>query len=155
MSGLRARSLVAAALATLLVAAAPGVSYDLRADEGRGHTIASHVGKTDAFLRGRLTDEQEIERASTFDSLEIAERAVAAVLRDHAGIVAAWAARQGDVGHQRVLRLDGDAGFPAGRVLVRGASAPVPASRVRVILCRTERDSHTWFVRTAYPELQE
>src|SRR5204862_1615323 len=39
-----------------------------------GHTIAKHVGKTEAELRARLAVELRRDAISTFSSLEVAER---------------------------------------------------------------------------------
>ena len=54
---------------------------DLARDEAAGgHTLARHVGKTDAELRARLKAEPDISAASTYTDLETAERVVAEVL---------------------------------------------------------------------------
>jgi hypothetical protein len=57
---------LAAALALSVAVAAQGTRRDLRADEALGgHTLARHVGKTDAELAARLKREPQISAAST------------------------------------------------------------------------------------------
>ena len=57
-------------------------AVSLAAEEAAGgHTIARHVGRTEAQLRARLAQQANIPAASTFKTLQEAERAVAAALR--------------------------------------------------------------------------
>ena len=66
----------AAAKATSTVA-----SYDLAADEALGgHTLARHVGKSDAQLAARLRAERQISAASTYPDAGTASRVVAATV---------------------------------------------------------------------------
>ena len=124
---------------------------DLRTEAALGgHTIARHVGKSDGFLHQRLADEPEIAYASSFDTLAGAEQAIDAVIREHVAAIAAWAA---SATGRRILRLDGDAGRPVGRVLARGSSGAVATSRLRVVLRRLIHRDRSWFVLTAFPEL--
>src|SRR4051794_5666599 len=56
---------------------------DLSIDESRGgHTLARHVGRTDAELRQRLIDEPNISAASTYTSRATAELTVARALAE-------------------------------------------------------------------------
>jgi len=113
-----------------------------------GHTIARHVGRSDADLRRRLRREPNLAAASTFRDRESAERAVTAALAIGRERIDAWAA----AGKRStlVLRWRGD-GAIVGRVLERGAASPVPAEGARVVL---RRQGDGWFVLTAYPEVR-
>jgi hypothetical protein len=73
-----------------------GSGRDLSVDESMGgHTLARHVGKTDAELSSRLRRERQISSASTYTDRETADRAVgAAVAASHAKITA-WERRNG------------------------------------------------------------
>lgn len=127
--------------------AAP-VRRDLQADEARGgHTIARHVGRTDAQLRERLARES-ISAASTYTDLETAERVVGLTLRRHAARVERWEAREGPRPNL-VLPFAAPAQPPIGRVLRRGAREAVEAYAAVVVL-RWRPDGS--FVLTSYPE---
>ncbi len=124
------------------------VRHDLAADEARGgHTIARHVGLSDAQLRQRLSRES-ISAASTYPDLETAERVVGLTLRRHATRLAEWEARQGPRPNL-VLPFSAPDRRPVGRVLRRGAKDPVEAHAAVVVL-RWRRDGT--FVLTSYPE---
>lgn len=128
------------------VAGAPRLDADER--DG-GHTLARHVGRSEAQLRARLQREPSISAASSFSDRANAERAVAGALAQETSRVASWVARR----DRRDLALDfrGVAARPVGTVLPRGAPAPLPASDARVVL---RRKGDGYFVLTAYP-LQE
>lgn len=122
--------------------------YDLEADEARGgHTLARHVGRTDAQLRERLEDDRGISTASTYATQAIAERTVARTLRANADRVEAWTARRGN---RPNLALDyhGARGEVIGRSIQRGR-APVDCSDAVLVL---RWDGRSSYVLTSYPE---
>jgi hypothetical protein len=123
---------------------------DLSIDEGMGgHTLARHVGKTDAELAARLRREPQIASASTYTDRESAERAVGAALADNRGRVASWANRSGPRPNL-VLHFSSD--LAVGRTLSRGRPGPVESRRVLVVLRWLER-SKRFYVLTSYPEV--
>lgn len=120
-------------------------------DEAQGgHTLARHVGRTDAQLHDRLRREPNIGAASTWTDRDTAERVIAAALERQAARVRAWSARDGA---RPNLALDyrGDAVTPLGRSLVRGARNAVPCTDALVVL-RWDTRKTRFFVLTAYPE---
>ncbi len=122
--------------------------YDLEADEARGgHTLARHVGRTDAQLRDRLAGERGISTASTYTTRELAERTVARTLRANADRVRSWTARRGS---RPNLALDyhGPRGEVLGRSIRRGR-APVDCTDAVIVLRWDGRGS---YVLTSYPE---
>ena len=123
---------------------------DLAADEAAGgHTLARHVGLSDADLARRLAREPNLAAASTFTDRAAAERAVGAALDAGRARLRDWAARP--PGANLALAWSGD-GSPVGRVLERGAAAPATAAGARVVVRRRGDD---WYVLTAYPEIPE
>lgn len=123
--------------------------YDLADDEARGgHTLARHVGRTDAELRARLGREPGISAASTYDDQEGAERTVARTLAQHARRVSDWVARTG-ARPNLALRYRGD-GEVLGRTLTRGANTPTPSTSAVVVLRWSREDDY--YVLTSYPE---
>jgi hypothetical protein len=130
---------------TTVVFAASG--RNLAADESAGgHTLARHVGRSDAELAARLAAEPGLAAASAFTDRPTAERAVAAALAAERRRVDDWRAR--GRGETLAIAWRGD-GAPVGRLLERGAPRAEEVSGVRVVL---RRDSESFFVLTAYPE---
>ena len=122
-------------------------SRDLAADEARGgHTLARHVGKTDAELRSRLKAEPDISAASTYFDADTAARVVAEVLSRKSDEVRKWEQRTGSRPNL-VLRLD--TGEPIGRSIRQGQSNAREVESAVVVLRWTGSD---WFVLTSYPE---
>jgi len=148
------RRLLAAVALTLSIAApARGdATRDLSADEQRGgHTLASHVGRTDEQLRRRLRDQTQISAASTYTDRETAERVVGSVLQQSADRVRSWTRRRGSRPNLALRSVGDPRGPPIGRILQRGASTPRPARGAVVVLRWDERDA-SYDVLTSYPE---
>ena len=140
-------------LALLLVLAAAGhtaaAGHDLSADEAMGgHTLARHVGKSDAELRDRLRRESEISAASSYTDLVTAERVVEAAITNGGRPLSAWLARKGS---RPNLALHHDAGEVIGRSLSRRRKDPVPCENATVILRWNDR-LQKFYVLTSYPE---
>ena len=131
---------------------APAVAntgYDLARDEARGgHTLARHVGRTDAQLRERLRREQ-ISAASTYVDRATAERVVARTLARQRSRVDQWLARKGS---RPNLALDyrGDRGETIGRSLTRRSPQTIPC-RDAVVVLRWD-GNRGFIVLTSYPE---
>jgi hypothetical protein len=121
---------------------------DLRRDESRGgHTIARHVGRTDAQLRARLARES-ISAASTYADLDAAERVVARALAANARRVQGWIDQRGPRSNL-AIRYRARDGIPTGRAMRRGKEASTEVTGAVVVL-RWRDDSH--YVLTSYPE---
>ena len=130
--------------------AAPASAWDvdLERDERRGgHTIAKHVGRTDAQLQARLRRES-ISAASTYVDLESAERIVARALDENSRRVQTWIDRR-STRPNLAIRYRARDRLPTGRVLQRGDSASEEAFGAVVVL-RWRNDD--WYVLTSYPE---
>jgi hypothetical protein len=113
-----------------------------------GHTIARHVGQTEAQLRARLIAEPRIPAASSFSSLRIAEGTVSEVLRANAAPIRAWAARA--MLTQR-MRITYDTARTIGAGVVRNTGALTQMNKVLVVLEKTSRNGKIYFVLTAFP----
>lgn len=124
-------------------------TIDLMAEEASGgHTIAEHIGKTEAELRLRLSQEPRITAASSFRNLSEAEQFVSQAVRRNAGAIKAWAqtARAGDV---RAFVYG--AGKSVGSGVLRSAGKMQTMTSVRVVLEKTQIANKIYFVLTAYP----
>ena len=126
---------------------------DLSMDESKGgHTLARHVGKTDAELRERLRREPQISSASTYTDRTRAEQSVGAALATSGRTLEAWENRTGRRPNL-VLHYRNPKRQPVGRSLSRSQQASMPSSRVLVVLRWDER-GRTFYVLTSYPEAE-
>ena len=126
-------------------------SRDLSVDESRGgHTLARHVGQTDAALRARLAREPGISAASTYTDRAIAEATVGLVLAEQAKRIQTWAARQGNRPNL-ALSYSGPSKHVIGRTLPRGRREPIPSTDAVVVL---RCDGTGFYVLTSYPEVR-
>ncbi len=136
------------------VAAQPAAAArrDLRQDERLGgHTIARHVGKTEAELRARLSRER-ISAASTYTDLATAETVVHATLEASAERLESWRVRTGRRPNL-ALRYRGSRERRIGHALERGGAVPVPCYDAVVVL-RWREDLGQFYVLTSYPEVR-
>lgn len=129
----------------------PVAGRDLAIDESMGgHTLARHVGKSDAELAERLRLEPRISAASTYTDRATAERAVAAALAGAGRTLTSWERRSGRRPNL-VLNYRHPERRSLGRSLRRGRRAAQPASGALVVLRWHDR-SGRFYVLTSYPE---
>ena len=114
-----------------------------------GHTIARHVGRSEAQLRARLAAESRITAASTFRTLADAEKSVAQALRAQQGVIKAWA-KTANVGQTKAITHD--AGRVVGFGVLRSSNTTVQMSRLTVVLRKVSDRGRIYFVLTAFPK---
>jgi Bacterial CdiA-CT RNAse A domain len=120
---------------------------DLALDESSGgHTLARHVGRSDAELRDRLANEQ-VSAASTYTDRATAEQAVTAAIAGSQPRMQSWLGRSG---RRTNLVLDYDSPTPLGRSLRSGEASPLPCSHAVVVL--KWKAPAGYYVLTSYPE---
>ena len=123
--------------------------HDLSVDEAMGgHTLARHIGKTDAELIGRLRQEPDISSASTYTDRQTAERVIGAALASGGAPFQKWKARQGRRPNF-VLRYN--AHEMIGRSVQRGHTQSVACERALMVL-RWDDRRRQFYVLTSYPE---
>jgi hypothetical protein len=143
----------AAAPARTVPASASAPHRDLSIDESSGgHTLARHVGRTDAQLADRLRAEPQISAASTWTDRDTAERAIAAAIDTGGRRLSSWEHRSGRRPNL-VLHYTDRSGTTLGRSLARGARTSVPCTQALVVLRWDERRDR-FHVLTAYPEVE-
>ncbi len=114
-----------------------------------GHTIARHVGRTEAQLQARLASQPGIQAASSFRTLADAEVFVAEALKANRTVIKAWA-KTATVGQSKPFLYA--AGRVVGEGVVRGASGLQPMTNVVVVVRRVVQSERVYFVLTAYPK---
>lgn len=112
-----------------------------------GHTIAMHIGQTEAQLRTRLAAELHIPVASTFANLRAAEENISKVLQLESAAIKAWA--QG--ADHRPLKLVRELGSSVGTGVVRDTGRFVKLTKVRVVLRHQTYNGMPYYVLTAFP----
>lgn len=115
-----------------------------------GHTIARHVGRTEAQLRARLAEQAAIPAASTFATLQDAEHAVAVALRVNKSAIQEWA-KAATPGMTKAFTHN--AGKVIGQGVVRATGNLTNMSQVVVVVRKVIAQNRIYFVLTAYPKL--
>jgi hypothetical protein len=117
-----------------------------------GHTIARHVGWTDAQLAQRMSQMVARGRApksiSTYSDLIVAERAITRALQTNRARIIAWSR---NAGKGDVLKLDLDLGREVGRGILKSTQQIQPMSRIEVRLMREYHAGRPYFVLTSFP----
>jgi hypothetical protein len=113
-----------------------------------GHTLARHVGKTDAELVDRLRREPQISSASTYTDRATAEQVVGAALSSAGRSFDAWRNR---TGRRPNFVTHYDAHRDIGRTMSRGRTQSVPSQHAVVVL-RWDDRRNRFYVLTSYPE---
>jgi hypothetical protein len=146
---------IAVPLAAGFVGAARAIAIrrgavSLAAEEAAGgHTIARHVGRTEAQLRQRLVEQAKIPAASSFRTLEEAERVVVTALRANRAAIRTWAQSATTSGTKTFTYA---AGRPVGYGVVRSSGQLTNMSNVTVVLRKTITHNRVYFVLTAFPK---
>lgn len=118
---------------------------DLAFQEGPGHTLRQHVGRSPAQLMARLRQARIIPRASTFWSAADAHDAYGRAIAANAAKVRAWLAG----GDPKPLRLQVRLPYHAGMVMHRSGRL-VFTGLACVVLAR---DGAGVYLLTSYPEV--
>jgi hypothetical protein len=115
-----------------------------------GHTIARHVGRTEAQLRTRLAAKSRIRAATSFYNLSDAERAIAGALRGHQAEIKAWA-KVAATDETKTFAYD--AGRFVGFGVVRGTNSVQHMTRLMVVIKKIQADGKLYYLLTSYPIL--
>lgn len=113
-----------------------------------GHTLARHVGRTDADLIARLTQQPSISGSSSFSSRAHAEASVARAIDEHTQAIQDWLS--GTRG-QLVIEGGQSDGPPVGPRADRGGTNVNDVSRTRVVLRRSSDLGIGYRIHTAFP----
>lgn len=116
-------------------------------EQAGGHTLAKHVGLTEAQLLSRLAHEP-VPIASCFTNSMIAETVIAEALAADQTFIANWLN-----GQRPKLQLNlYDANRPVGISIIRGTIQAIPVSKVQVILKRDANFLLGYYIITAFPQ---
>lgn len=113
-----------------------------------GHTIAKHIGKTEAELRARLAAESHVPMASTFKSLDIAERLLYRALHSNRVAIEAWA-RTAAPNSKYVINFV--ANEEVGMGVVRATGQLEKLSKLRIVLKLQFYQGKPYYILTSFP----
>jgi hypothetical protein len=116
-----------------------------------GHTILKHVGKTEAELRARLAAQRGITGASSFSTLDVAERVISSGLRANAARIQAWASQASAAGGAANLKLVHSASSVIGHGVMRATNVLQPMTRLQIILKFEVYNGNPYYILTAFP----
>ncbi len=116
-----------------------------------GHTILKHVGKTEAELRARLAAQRGITGASSFSTLDVAERVISSGLRANAVRIQAWATQASAAGGAANLKLVHSASSVIGHGVMRATNVLQPMTRLQIILKFEVYNGNPYYILTAFP----
>ncbi|MFA5123676.1 RNase A-like domain-containing protein [Zavarzinia sp.] len=145
---------VTAALGVVRVLAIRGGRISLAANEAAqgsrlgGHTIAKHVAMPEMELRARLAASPALKAASTFRSLDVAERTLYQALRANRAMIEAWA-RSAVPGSRRAFEFT--AREVVGEGVVRASGKLETMRRVRFVLKMEAYNGTPYYILTAFP----
>ena len=118
-----------------------------------GHTIARHVGKTEAELRARIAATANMRRpppaVSSFTKLGRAETFISRALQADKARITQWA---GNAQNTRNLVINYDAGSKVvGTGIVRASGQYVKMTKLRVVLKKQAYNGMPHYILTAFP----
>jgi hypothetical protein len=122
----------------------------LRHETAGGHPLERHVFLDAADLHARLAAEPNLREASTFTDMTVAHDAIAQVLEQRAGEIAAWLQAGAPQGR---LALKENYYGPTGLLLIRGAADPIEVAGVLVVIVPDPALPTGYRIQTAYPAL--
>jgi hypothetical protein len=116
-----------------------------------GHTIARHVGRTEAELRSRIaataTSRRPPSMISTFDDLATAERAITRGLQIHKTAIQSWARS----GARSNLVLDYAVGREVGFGIARASGQASRLSKIKIVLKKETYNGMPHYILTSFP----
>lgn len=115
-----------------------------------GHTIARHIGKTEAELRARLAAQTRIPAASSFRAVAEAERAISQALRANSRTIETWA-RNAPINGRPFALPAFETGASVGYGVPRATGALQEMTKVIVVLRKISNSGKQYFVLTSYP----
>ncbi|PKH26929.1 hypothetical protein CIG19_03830 [Enterobacterales bacterium CwR94] len=116
--------------------------------KGGGHTLSRHVGISEADLRTRLIRRPNLPATSTFTSLQAAEEAVSAALKNNKSLITHWAA---NAPAKSRLEISHFSGKNIGIGLESATGSVVKLSKIKVVIHLELYNGKPYYVLTAFP----
>ncbi|WP_158782352.1 RNase A-like domain-containing protein [Pantoea sp. BAV 3049] len=115
-----------------------------------GHTISTHIGKSDSELLARFEANKRLQFSTTFSNVRIAEEAVSKALFANRSTIKSVLAG-GQHGARLTIR------YPVGKVLgygfKRGSTQRIEMSSVRMVIEFQKYNGKPYYILTAFPDI--
>lgn len=113
-----------------------------------GHTIAKHVAIPEKDLLARLARSPMLPSASSFYTLQQAEKVISSSLKSNRIKIIHWANANNS---ERILELTHHAGTSVGYGFKRGQVTKESINKVRIVLIKESYNRKPYYILTAYP----
>jgi len=115
-----------------------------------GHTLASHVGKSEAELLARFEANKRLQYSTTFTNVRVAEDAISKALYANRDVIKSMlgGGRQG-----ARLTIRNASGKAVGYGFRRGGSQRIVMTNVRIIIEFQRYNGKPYYILTAFPDL--
>ena len=113
-----------------------------------GHTIAKHVGKSDADLATRLASDFDLKYASAFPDVDTASLSIADTIVNNMNVISNWLD-----GSDSKVEISFTSNNSVGSVMQRGMNNSVSTNTTTVILTRDPLSKSGYTILTSYPSL--
>ncbi|MFZ4834804.1 RNase A-like domain-containing protein [Rouxiella sp. Mn2063] len=124
---------------------------------GGGHTIKKHIGMSEQELLDKVARGKQSgtftagKSASSFTSLDIAEKAVSQAIKNNRWKIRRWAKNTSSDGETSYLEVEQSFTSHIGIIISENAEKAQKAYRVRVILSKKSYNGKPYYIVTSYP----
>lgn len=115
-----------------------------------GHTLSTHVGKSDAELLARFEANKRLQYSTTFTNVRIAEETISRALFANRGVIKSvpGGGRQG-----ARLTIRYAFGKAIGYGLQRGSNQRIAMTNIRIVIEFQRYNGKPYYILTAFPAL--
>ncbi|KAF6661476.1 hypothetical protein HFD91_08875 [Enterobacteriaceae bacterium EKM102V] len=115
-----------------------------------GHTLSTHVGKSDAELLARFEANKRLQYSTTFSNVHVAEEAISRALFANRGVIKSvlGGGRQG-----ARLTIRYASGKAIGYGFRRGNNQRIVMTNVRIVIEFQQYNGKPYYILTAFPDL--
>lgn len=115
-----------------------------------GHTITTHIGKTDTELLARFEANKRLQYSTTFTNLQVAEEAISNALFANRSVIKSVLGG-GRQGARLTIRNQSDKAIGYG--FQRGSDQPIVMKNVRIVIEFQQYNGKPYYILTAFPDL--
>ncbi|MFL6613021.1 MAG: RNase A-like domain-containing protein [Pantoea agglomerans] len=115
-----------------------------------GHTLSTHVGKSDAELLARFEANKRLQYATTFTNLQVAEEAISKALFVNRDVIKSVLGGGTQGARLTIRNVSGKA---IGFGFRRGSNQRIVMTNVRIVIEFQQYNGKPFYILTAFPDL--